>query len=286
MKWTPLALTIIVPLLGCGGGGEAKPVYDKVEIKRLLPLNAKQETAVEDGETIAKLAAFFPAMGQGKKSNIAAGWKAAYRLTFWRAGGEFVTINVDSKGELWTEGQGDWQAQPELRAFLDKLLKYEEPHAGWSREVKGLRGRLVRQRQLPVGTTEIIGVAVELKNVWAEPLAIRNDPASVQLKLFDAHDQALPRAWLPRSGPIPFPQWGVLPGGSYLGFSLYDYGVGVPQGQGPLLTLLPYAGDWVLKPGKYSLRGSFSAHPRPDNKPPKNAWRGQLELPSLEIEVR
>jgi hypothetical protein len=179
-------------------------------------------------------------------------------------------------------GTGD-DAKPER----DKKAGEEDLiHKGWSPEVKGLRGRLVRQTQPPVGTTEIIGVAVELKNVSAEPLAVRNDPAAVRLDLFDAKGQSMPRAWLSRSGPIPFPQWGIVPGGCYLGFSLYDYGVGVPQGQGPLLALLPYAGDWILKPGKYTLRGTFNVQPRASDDPPKNAWRGELDLPPLEIEVR
>jgi RNA polymerase sigma factor (sigma-70 family) len=158
-----------------------------------------------------------------------------------------------------------------------------EPMVEWSKAVNGLQGRLVRQPRPKVNGTEIIAIAVELRNVSTDPLALQNDPASVRLTLHDATGKSIPGGGLPRSGPIPAPQWGTIPRDSYLGFGLYDYGAGVPRGQGALLAVL-HGKDWLLKPGKYFLRGTFTV--RKAVAWPKNPWVGQLHLPPLEIEVR
>lgn len=288
MKRIMLAMMAAFPLLGCGGRDEEKPVFEKVEIERLLPLKAKATTERTDRETAGKLASFFPGMGQGKNSDIAAGWKAAYRLTFVPAKGDPIKITVDSKGELWSEGRGDWRAKPGLKDFLDGLFQEAaDKHAGWSEAVNGLRGRLVRYPRPHVNDTEIIGVAVELKSVSATALAVRNDPASVRVRLCRPDGTPIDSTLaLPRGGPVAAPQWGVIPPYAYLGFSLYDYGVGVPQGQGALLAILPPVQAWLLKPGKYILRGTFTVQPAAEDNPPKNAWKGQLDLPPLEIEVQ
>jgi hypothetical protein len=290
MKKIILTMSMVAPLLGCGGRNEETPVFDKVEIERLLPQNAKGKITITDRETTAKLAAYFPEMGRGKHSDIAAGWKAAYRLTFIPANGDPMKISVDSEGEAWSEGRGDWKAKPGLKEYLDGLFKKDNEKRAlgeWSKPVNGLQGRLVRYARPRVDKTEIIGVEVELKNVSAEPLAVRNDPASVHVRLIGPDGQPIdPGLPLVRSGPVALPQWGVLPRDSSLSFSLYDYGVGVPEDQGALLALLPSSRVWMLKPGKYTLRGTFTVQPAADDKSPENAWKGQLDLPPLYIEVR
>jgi hypothetical protein len=290
MKKIMLALAAAVPLFGCGDRNQETPVFEKVEIERLLPLNAKGKAAIRDRETITKLAAYLPELGRGKASNIAGGWKAAYRLTFVPAKGDPFKITVDSKGELWSEGNGDWRAKPGLKDFLDKLFSKEEDkrsEGSWSEAVNGLRGRLVRYAPPRVNKTEIIGISVELKNASARPLAVQNDPASVHVRLCRADGSVIdPSLPFVRSGPVAFPEWGVLPPNAYLGFSLYDYGVGVPEGQGALLALLPPSRVWFLKPGKYTLRGKFTVKPAAGDDHPKNAWTGQLDLPPLELEIR
>jgi hypothetical protein len=163
----------------------------------------------------------------------------------------------------------------------------KEADASWSKAVNGLRGRLLRYPRPHVNDTEIIGVAVELKSVSATALTVQNDPASVRVRLCRPDGTPIDSTLaLPRSGPVAAPQWGVIPPYAYLGFSLYDYGVGIPRGQGALLAMLPPIQVWLLKPGKYTLRGIFTVQPAAEDNPPKNAWKGRLELPALEIEVQ
>jgi hypothetical protein len=283
MRRIILVVAASVCVFGCGRPDKKEPAFVKVEIQRLLPLDSKAETTINDPAAIAKLAAFFPSVGRGAKSDIAGGWKAAYRLTFKPAEGDPVEVRVDSDGKVWTEGRGngDWKAKPGLKEHLDGLLK----EVGWSAPVNGLRGRLVRHTLPPTGTTEIIGVALELKNVSTDPLAVLADAEAVLLKLFDADGRPVENAGVPRSGPQPLPQVAVIPRDSYLGFSLYDYGWGVPQGQGAFLPVRR-GGAWMLKPGKYTLRGTFTVEPPEVETYRKNGWRGRLDLPPLEIEIR
>lgn len=168
-----------------------------------------------------------------------------------------------------------------------ELEENNRSEASWSETVNGLRGRLVRYAPPRVNKTEILGIAVELKNVSAKPLAVQNDPASVHVRLCRADGSVLDSS-LPfvRSGPVALPQWSALPPDAYLGFSLYDYGVGIPEMDGALLALLPPSRVWMLKPGKYTLRGKFTVKPAAGGDHPKNAWQGQLDLPPLELDVR
>jgi hypothetical protein len=292
-------------MLGCSG--PVKLVFDKAVVQRPLIKDGKmvfdsdgkakmEVSTITDREEVAKLAAFFPGMGQGKESSIAGGWKAGYTVRFERDKGDPLTIRTDDQCLMWSEGQGDWKPKAGLKAFMDDLFKKERPKrdggdgsneaadAGWSKPVNGLQGRLVRHPKPTVNSTQIIGIAVELKNASTEPMAVPNDPASVNVELFDSDGKPVPQTALPRSGPVPLPQWGVLPRDSYLGFSLYDYGVGIPKDQGALLSLLPPVKAWLLNPGKYTLAGTFTV---PKGKLlPKDAWVGRLDLLPLGIEVR
>jgi hypothetical protein len=128
MRRIILAAGAAVCMLGCGRPDKEAPAFTKVEIQRLLPLDSKAETTINDLAAVAKIAAFFPNVGRGAKSDIAGGWKAAYRLTFKPAEGEAVEVRVDSDGKVWTEGRGngDWKAKPGLKEHLDGLLKKKQ----------------------------------------------------------------------------------------------------------------------------------------------------------------
>lgn len=274
--------------LGCGGRAEEPPAFEKVEVERILPLATKAKTTVADRAEVARLATFFPGMGRGKKSDIAAGWKAGYRLRFIPAKGNAVQITVHSDGGVWSEGHGDWQAKPGLKEHLDRLFdkkKDELTDAGWSEALRGLRGRLVRHPMRRSNGTEIIGITLELRNGSTEPLAVLANAEAARLRVFGPDGVPVKEAGLPRSGPVPGPQVAVIPRDAYLGFSLYDYGWGVPRDAGALLPVRS-GGPWVLEPGTYTLRGTFEVQPPEGETYRKNGWGGRLDLPALEIEVR
>ncbi len=293
MKKIALTAAAVLLSFGCGGPAKDGPRFDKIEVERLSPRGGRDKAiVVTDRETLAQIAGFFPGVGQGKKSDIAGGWRPGYRLKFVPAEGAPILVSVDPDGKVWSEGHGngDWQAKTGLKKYLDDLLARNadrEADAGWSEAVSGLRGRLVRRARPRSNGREIIDLYVELKNVSTGPLAVRNDPASVRVRLLNLDGTPIPQQMpLARSGPVPGPQWGVLPRGCYLGFSLYDYGIGISAGPGAHLALLPTMQCWELKPGRYILHGRFAVSSPETETYQKIAWKGQLDLPTLEIEVR
>ena len=127
MKRTTLTIAAALSLLGCGGPRTDQPVFEKVEVERILPVDSKATTTITEEGEVARIATFFPGVGRGKKSGTASHWKAAYRLRFVPAEGEPVVVRVDSAGEAWNESQGDWPTRPGLKAFLDGLFKNPSP---------------------------------------------------------------------------------------------------------------------------------------------------------------
>src|SRR5262249_15457597 len=90
----------------------------------------------------------------------------------------------------------------------------------WSKPVDGLSGRLlVRFEDLKPGLRH--AVILELRNAsetaGTMPVAVLNQPRLVT-EVLDAAGKPLAQTGFPMSGPIPDPQWGVIPLGAYLGF--------------------------------------------------------------------
>jgi hypothetical protein len=305
VKWqVAVALLMIVGLVGTGAGwlyrqtaatrpdgkGAAgsdrappKPIYNRVEVERLFPAEAKASTTVTDWATMVRLSSFFPCLGEGKKSDIAAGWKAKYKVTFLPMAGKPLTVMVNHTCETWSEGLGDQDTRPGLEAFLDDLLKKHTvmlTDTGWSPVVDSLQGRLVRYPRRTSNGTGIIVVGLELRNVSTGTWGIADGPEAVRLELYGADGKPVPRTSMPRSGPLPLWQRAVLPRDCYLGFSLYDYGWGIPKDRGGMLAV-QRGEPWVLDAGKYTLRGTFTSA----GADPAGAWKGTLDLPPLEIEI-
>src|SRR5579862_4131928 len=65
MKRTILVSLATVLIFGCGKPGTDEPTFEKVEVQRILPQNAKATATVTDRATVAKLVTYFPNMGQG-----------------------------------------------------------------------------------------------------------------------------------------------------------------------------------------------------------------------------
>lgn len=152
----------------------------------------------------------------------------------------------------------------------------------WSAPADGLQGRLLAYRKPNVNGTQVIGVDVELKNVKLAPLAVQNDPAAVDVEVLNVHGKPVPQAPATRSGPVPFPQWGVIPRDSYLRFPIESHTVGVPRNGGALLAFSDKV--WVLKKGEYILQGAYTLR-RSLKDAPENAWAGRVKLPPLKIRV-
>jgi hypothetical protein len=155
----------------------------------------------------------------------------------------------------------------------------------WSKPVKGLQGRLVRHPAPKLQDTEIVAISLELKNISTGVLSVRNDPGYLKYQMFGPDKKMIPPKGLLRYGPVPEPQWATLPPDCYLGFSLYDGGVGIPKGKATLLALY-YNNCWLLQPGTYSLEATFTVVSLPAPGTPPNVWIGALDLPPLEIKVQ
>jgi RNA polymerase sigma factor (sigma-70 family) len=93
-------------------------------------LDPPLQFSVTKPETIAKLTKFFPEMDQGKTGGTPALWKAGIAITFTRANGKPHRVNVHWDGVTWSEGSGDWKAEPGVRALVNELLRAQEKKPG------------------------------------------------------------------------------------------------------------------------------------------------------------
>jgi RNA polymerase sigma factor (sigma-70 family) len=213
----------------------------------------------------------------------------------WSADGAVIKrkvlkINLVRDGnELRPTGPGEWVYLPGTAIQQDIKAKEsgtaitaQAQYGAWSKVDSGLQGRLVLEKVSSPGLADILKISVEWKNVSGNQIRVYNVGAQWTWQLLDAAGKPVPEAGLPRSGPPFVPKYVAVAPGTYAGFSLYDSGVGVPQ-KG---TLLPVGShDWLLQPGTYTLRASYSSPPHKDT--PLEAWPGgTLEFPPLKIVVK
>lgn len=160
----------------------------------------------------------------------------------------------------------------------------EEKSGRWSSPANGLLGRLVvRNKPNKYSKTTLLDIVLELKNVSTKPIAIKSNQNAVSFKLQDLRGYDIPQSGWVRSGPIPYPQLAVIPRDSYWGFSLYDWGVGIPGGGGTFIALLNHH-VWLLKEGEFILYATLTVKDIGEDRP-ENAWSGKLVLPPLRISV-
>jgi hypothetical protein len=131
---TRLGLVLVPGLLLACPGCTKEVTFSKAVVERrvvkdgqpVLDASGRGKTervTVADREQVARLASFFPGVGRGRDSGIAGGWKAGYSITFDRAdGGGTVNVTVNPAATTWSERQGDWDAKPGLKEYLDKLV--------------------------------------------------------------------------------------------------------------------------------------------------------------------
>ncbi|HUU19188.1 MAG TPA: toxin-antitoxin system YwqK family antitoxin [Sedimentisphaerales bacterium] len=159
----------------------------------------------------------------------------------------------------------------------------DENSGRWSSPVNGLLGHLVvRNKPNKYNETILLDIVLELKNVSTKPIAIKNDQNALSFKLQDLRGYDIPQSGYSKSGPIPYPQWAVIPRDSYWGFSLYDRTVGIPGGEDTFIALPNHV--WRLKEGEFILHATLTVKDIGEDRP-ENAWSGELVLPPLRISV-
>jgi RNA polymerase sigma factor (sigma-70 family) len=265
----------------------------------------------------ARLASFFPGLGEGKQAPTAAGWKAGLTVRFQTAPSSTVRIQtappsvagitrerrvlevrVNPALTTWTEGQGDWAVKPGLAEFLDELFREPPPERppeqiapadAWSAPDNGLRGRLVyRPRSVTEeGGPALRGVYLEVENPTGRGKMVRADASLLRFELTDAAGRPVERTQLGRyTGAVIAPETAFVPHNGYFGFPLDNFSTVIPREGGTGLALGTHG--WLLKPGRYTLRGvfRFTDADKARLRLPEEAWTGQLDLPPLTIEVR
>jgi hypothetical protein len=105
-------------------GGPKGPTYTSVEITIFDDARGainKGPMVIRGPEVIDKLKTFFPQLGSGKKSRIAGAWKRRAVCDFAAEDGTKIKVHTNYK--QWSVGDGDWQVNGDLSAYLDELTK-------------------------------------------------------------------------------------------------------------------------------------------------------------------
>ena len=129
--WTTrlIALLALVGVALQGGCGPEPPRVTGAEVTLfedagggLLTVEQALRFEVTRAADVQKLAGYFPQMGRGGTGGDSAGWMALAEITFATADGRTVVVSVPANPiYVWSEGQGDWPADPGLKRYLRSL---------------------------------------------------------------------------------------------------------------------------------------------------------------------
>jgi hypothetical protein len=114
------------------------------------------------------------------------------------------------------------------------------------------------------------------------PVAVVNQP-EIHAELYDSTGKPVSTSSFPMSGPIPNPQWAVIPRDAYLGFRVDMQTVGVPTREQGMALIAVGGKMWGLRAGKYALKARLIF--KNEENGPQNQWVGELELPSVDVVV-
>ncbi|MEX1229644.1 MAG: hypothetical protein WEB58_05370 [Planctomycetaceae bacterium] len=109
--------------------GVTNPESGKVVITRSFSLDEAVlldepvKTIIDDPLEVSRLASYFPQAGKGMTSPHAGAWIAFAKLQFLQSGGEWSSIAVSSDLSEWSEGDGDWELDPEFGPYFRELLR-------------------------------------------------------------------------------------------------------------------------------------------------------------------
>jgi len=151
----------------------------------------------------------------------------------------------------------------------------------WSEPNRYLSGRLcVEFEDLRPGLRH--AVYLELCNHDFTPVAAINQPET-RATLLNAQGQRVNPTELALSGPVPEPQWALIPRDAYVGFRIDMQTVGLPAAEHGVVLLAVGGRSWTLEPGVYQLH--VTALFTPDDRGPAEQWRGELALPPVDVIV-
>jgi hypothetical protein len=150
----------------------------------------------------------------------------------------------------------------------------------WSHTDNLLRGRLVAD-QTSVDTSGHLQLEVEFENVGAPPLTVQlSNPLAYSIVVREAAGGEV-RPTFQRGDVLASARWDVLEQGKPRRFPLSIRGQedGAADAQLDVTT-----SAWRLAPGSYRVSGSFASERFSGDSRP-TAWRGNLELPAVELHV-
>ncbi len=151
----------------------------------------------------------------------------------------------------------------------------------WSEPSRYLSGRLcVEFEDLRPGLRH--AVYLELRNHDFTPVAAINQPET-RATLLDEQGQPVNPTELALSGPIPEPQWALIPREAYVGFRIDMQTLGLPAVEHGVVLLAVGGRSWALKPGAYQL--NVTAVFVQDDRGPAAQWHGELALPPVDVIV-
>jgi hypothetical protein len=151
----------------------------------------------------------------------------------------------------------------------------------WSEPVNGLSGRLrVEFEDLTPGLRH--AVYLELRNHSLNPVAVTNQPR-VHAELFDSAGKPVITSAFAMGGPMPIPQWAVIPREAYIGFRIDIQTVDVPTREQGMALIAVGGKTWKIRAGKYVLEIALVFTYEEDG--PQNQWVGELKLPQVEVVV-
>jgi hypothetical protein len=152
---------------------------------------------------------------------------------------------------------------------------------GWSQRINGLSGRLcIEFEDLKPGLRH--AVYLELRNHSFTPVALTNQPR-IHADLFSSSGERVNPSGFSASGPIPIPQWAVIPRDAYIGFRIDMQTIGVPTRERGAALMAVGGQSWELTAGEYVLK--IAAVFQKDEGGPENQWVGELALPPAQFVV-
>jgi hypothetical protein len=123
-------------------------------------------------------------------------------------------------------------------------------------------------------------VYLELRNDSLDPVAVVNQPR-VNAELLDSSGQLVAASGASVGGPMPIPQWAVIPRAAYVGFRIDMQTVGVPVREHGTALLAVGGEEWRLRPGRYVLKAAVVFESREGG--PSGQWVGTMEPPPVEV---